>query len=151
MRTLASWQRSSMACVIFGVALAKGLGVNMVVGVIFCVLGIFYGISTSFNHQVQVRSMRHDSYRVNSRLVLATSIFTLVCYGLILAFMDKVSTTTEKNNNGGGGGIEGGSWPIPIHKERQRPSLFGSWGKPKSRLEWSVQASKVNIGQLVCP
>lgn len=83
-------------------ALAKALGVNMVVGVVFCVLAVLYGISAFVNNQVQLRSMNRDSYRINSRLILASSVLTLICYALLLAHLDN-GRSTEGNSGGTGG------------------------------------------------
>ena len=101
MRTLASWQRTAMSCVVFGVGLSKALGGNMAVGVIFSLLGVLYGLSAFINNQVQLRTyMSHNSYRINSRLILATSFFTLFGYAMLLAQMETLNGYSANSYDG---------------------------------------------------
>ena len=79
-RTLFAWQRTSLACVLFGVVLTRGFGADVPVGVIFWLLGVVIEVASAFYDGIQMRR-----YNLQNRIIVKNTLIWGVSLIAVLA------------------------------------------------------------------
>jgi len=88
LRTCASWQRTGLNCIVYGVVLSKVFVVNdLAIGVIFGILASAYSIAAFVQTEKQLAThLSHHSFMVNNRMVVFSSTVTLLAYFFLLFY-----------------------------------------------------------------
>jgi len=88
MRTLGSWQRTGISCIVYAVVLARFFALaDVAVGLIFVFLAAGYNIASFIQTQRQLSLyLTHEAYLVNNRMVLFSSGITLIAYFFLLYY-----------------------------------------------------------------